>query len=266
MLLVYQLGILLGLAEVAKCSASDFYLGDAHIIPLSDSNFKAVIAKHYPRPLLVEFYSPGCPHCVSFKGTWTAVGKNLAGHLPVAAVNCQHSQLCARFGVQGVPSIKMLLPGKSAAAATPTPIEYNGARDVKGVVEFAERHVPSRVLKVGNSKGVMALDEFLKQRAELPRAILFKRGTWVAAMPYKTLSVDLEAKMVLGICNLATDGPELAKRLGVSLPSADKALVLIKPRSATGKLYTGNLQFTELSKHLRSFVEGHREEDPKQEL
>ncbi len=59
--------------------------------------------------MLVEFYSPTCPHCVSLTTTWKAVGKNLAGHVTVGAVNCAKEAICSQFNVKGVPSIKYLV-------------------------------------------------------------------------------------------------------------------------------------------------------------
>lgn len=59
------------------------------------------------RPVLVEFYSPTCPHCVNLVGVWRKVARNLAGHVVVGGVNCREDPLCGQYNVKGVPSIKL---------------------------------------------------------------------------------------------------------------------------------------------------------------
>lgn len=248
------LGVLVVLAVTsvaAAVSASDFYLGDRHVVTLASDNFARHVEKS-AKPVLVEFYSPGCPHCVHLKDVWRKVAANLAGHVVVGAVNCEGEALCSRFHIRGVPAIKFFPSGTAAAAA---PLDYNGVRTVDGIVAFAKRHVPSAVTKVAEKArtGVVALDTFLAEQPSLGRVLLFKQGSMAPSLPYKTLSNEYRGRLRFGIAD-AKQGANLAERLGVELPEDSDALAIIPVGEQKGSLYKGKLTFTELSAFLHHFA------------
>lgn len=199
---------------------------------------------------MVEFYSPGCPHCVRLKEVWRAVAKNLAGHVLVGAVNCERESVCSRFHVRGVPAIKFFPTGATA------PLEYQEARTVEGIVAFIKRQAPSAVKKVAATarSGVVALDDFLQEQPALGRVVLFKRGSLSPTLPYKTLSTRFREKIIMGIAD-AKNADSMAKQLGVVLPADGDALVIIPVGETKGKIHEGKLTFTDLSAFFNKFAQ-----------
>ncbi|KAL5677599.1 hypothetical protein ACJX0J_013730, partial [Zea mays] len=83
------------------------------------------------RVVLVEFFAPWCGHCKQLAPTWEKAAGVLKGVATVAALDADAQQALAQeYGIKGFPTIKVFSPGKS-------PVDYQGARDVKPIVEFA---------------------------------------------------------------------------------------------------------------------------------
>ncbi|KAF8391611.1 hypothetical protein HHK36_023917 [Tetracentron sinense] len=85
--------------------------------------------------VLVEFFAPWCGHCQSLTPTWEKAATVLKGVATIAALDADaHKSLAQEYGIRGFPTIKVFLPGKP-------PVDYQGARDVKPIAEFALQQI-----------------------------------------------------------------------------------------------------------------------------
>ncbi|PON48507.1 DnaJ-like, partial [Parasponia andersonii] len=85
--------------------------------------------------VLVEFFAPWCGHCQALTPTWEKAATVLKGVATVAALDAnEHKSLAQEYGIRGFPTIKVFAPGKP-------PVDYQGAREVKPIAEFALKQI-----------------------------------------------------------------------------------------------------------------------------
>ena len=94
---------------------------------LNASTFDAALAA---TPLFVAFVSPNCGFCHALKPTWDELSERLVGNVRAATVDATaESELAARFGVNGYPTILLLADRRV--------YEYDGERTADDLLEFA---------------------------------------------------------------------------------------------------------------------------------
>ncbi|KAM1770909.1 hypothetical protein ACFX11_045798 [Malus domestica] len=104
------------------------------VLQLTPSNFKSKVLDSN-RVVLVEFFAPWCGHCQALTPIWEKAATVLKGVATVAALDADaHKSLAQEYGIRGLPTIKVFVPGKP-------PVDYQGARDVKPVAEFALQQI-----------------------------------------------------------------------------------------------------------------------------
>jgi thioredoxin 1 len=84
---------------------------------ISDQEFqREVLSSH--SPVMVEFWSPKCPHCLKMAPKVSALSKELEGRVKVVKVNVlENSQMASEYGVRGVPAFLLFKDGKVKAQA-----------------------------------------------------------------------------------------------------------------------------------------------------
>ncbi|XP_040383558.1 protein disulfide isomerase-like 2-3 [Oryza brachyantha] len=126
--------LLLAAAAAAASPAAAFYSAGSPVLQLNPNNFKSKVLNSNG-VVLVEFFAPWCGHCQQLTPTWEKAAGILKGVATVAALDADaHKELAQEYGIRGFPTIKVFVPGKP-------PADYQGARDVKPIVEFALKQV-----------------------------------------------------------------------------------------------------------------------------
>jgi protein disulfide-isomerase A6 len=139
--------LLLGLTNVALA----FYTPSDDVVTLTATNFDSLV-KRSDSTWVVEFFAPWCGHCKSLTPEYKKAATAAKGHLKLGAINCDdHAQLCQQFGVKGYPTIKIFGSNKN------TPVDHQGARDAKGILESAlaeaKKTIKAKLSGGGNGGG-----------------------------------------------------------------------------------------------------------------
>jgi protein disulfide-isomerase A6 len=130
--------------------SSALYGPDSKVVKLTASNFKEKVLNSNEL-WFVEFYAPWCGHCKSLAPEYDKLATALNGIIRVGGVDMTTDQsVGSPYGIQGFPTIKFFGGDKNS------PLDYNGARSAKDMLNFAfenARKVADSKLKGGSSGG-----------------------------------------------------------------------------------------------------------------
>ena len=90
--------------------------------------------------VLVEFYTPSCPHCVAFAPAYEEAARRLKDHkqLLVATVDGNADPgLASDYKVEGFPTVLLLRKGEGGVF-TDEPQVYKGERTAEALLSFLE--------------------------------------------------------------------------------------------------------------------------------
>ncbi len=134
-----------GKSSSSKCKGSDFYEGTP-VVDLCEAHFPDKTSSNV---WIVEFYAPWCGHCKNLAPVYVEAAKKLKKAkedvIKFGAVDCtKEEQLCRKYGVNGYPTLKTFVNGKTKS--------YEGAREVDAIISHMQYVKDSRSTKGGSTK------------------------------------------------------------------------------------------------------------------
>ena len=101
------------------------------------SDFSAdVLERSRTAPVLVDFWAPWCGPCLSLKPVLAKLAGEAQGRWTLVTVNVDlHPDLAERFGIRGIPNVKLFHAGEIAA-------EFSGAMPEGSVRAWLDAKLP----------------------------------------------------------------------------------------------------------------------------
>jgi len=235
-------------------SASALYGPSSDVVQLTSSNFKNKVLGAEGL-VFVEFYANWCGHCKNLAPAWEKAATSLKGIVTVAAVDADtHKDLAQQYGIQGFPTIKVFGLGKS-------PVDYQGAREAKPIVDYALQQVKTLALdrlngKSGSKKSSSKKDKDSSgpsvsvelKSSTFDKLVLESDDTWLIefyapwcghcknlAPEWKIAAKNLKGKMKLGQVD-CDSYKDIAQKYGVQ---GFPTIMLFGSDKANPKMYEG---------------------------
>ncbi|CAD6503553.1 BgTH12-03214 [Blumeria graminis f. sp. triticale] len=242
---MFQLSILAVTTTVllALPANADLYPKSSAVLSIDSKIYENHISKSNHTTIL-EFYAPWCGHCKNLQPAYEKAAERLKGLANVAAVNCDKESnkgFCARFGIEGFPTIKIIKPGKTPGK--PRVEEYNGPRSAKGIVETVVQNIPNLVKTLHRETA----EEWIKTTNESPRAILFTEKPKVSGL-WKAIAIEFKGNVQFAQLQTDLNEDSQAKLYEITkLPT----VLLLKPGAEVEKLrYDGEIKREKLVEFL----------------
>ena len=138
------------------------------------------------RPVVVDFWAAWCGPCRTLGPILESLAERCPGQWKLVTINVdQHQELASRFGVRGIPAVKMIHQGQVVG-------EFTGAMPEADVIQWLQNTLPSEVKtlfhqagqcleQADSSRAIQLLEQVLARepnhdgaRATLAREVLWE--------------------------------------------------------------------------------------------
>ncbi len=103
--------------KCGQCGAAINFPAPQAPVSVTDSSFDSYVGAA-AEPVLLEFWSPTCGHCIRMEPVLEQVARELTGRVRVAKLDTSvNSRVPSIYGISGTPSFVLLRRGKEQARA-----------------------------------------------------------------------------------------------------------------------------------------------------
>ncbi|EKD18061.1 uncharacterized protein L3040_007759 [Drepanopeziza brunnea f. sp. 'multigermtubi'] len=224
------------------------YPKSSKVVQLDSKSYdRLILQSNYTS--IVEFYAPWCGHCQNLQPAYEKAAVNLQGLAKVAAVDCDdesNKQFCAKMGVQGFPTLKIVKPGKTPGK--PIVEDYQGPRTAKGIVDAVVDKIPNLVKRVDDK----SLEGWLAESNDTAKAILFSDKGKTSAL-LKALAIDFKGS--IRVAQIRNTDKEKASLELFGINKFPTLLLLPGGKEAEGIVYDGEMKKDAMLKFLSQAAE-----------
>ncbi|KAI9502908.1 thioredoxin-like protein, partial [Coemansia spiralis] len=244
--------LLLSLAVAVSLAAEPvhaLYESSPNVKLLSPANFDRVLSKT-SQPTFVEFYAPWCGHCQKLQSEYEQAAKRALGIAKFYAVDCDNESnrgLCARFSVQGFPTIKVFTE-KRTKRGNRKSVDYQGERSARAMVRYARSILPNFSKKLSAD----GLDVFIANSSRLPKAVLLTERAKTSDL-WKGLSALFSNQV--DFAQISNPEQQTLERFGVTeLPTVVAFSAITDPSQF--EIYKGEIKYLPLAKFIKNVSTG----------
>ncbi|KAJ2617765.1 hypothetical protein H4S08_000145 [Coemansia sp. RSA 1365] len=251
---------LLVLASLAVEQVSGMYESNSAVKRLTAANFDRVVSRT-SQPTFVKFYAPWCSWCQKLEPEYERAAKRTRGIAQFYAVDCdddKNKALCARYNVEGFPTLKVLTE-KRTKRGSRRQVDYQGERKASAMAKFARSMLPNLSKKLSSD----GLDAFITT-GQLPSAVLLTTRTKASDL-WRGVAARLDRQVQFA--HISHPDKQTLERLRVStLPAM---VVFPKPTDlSTFEVYSGEAKYLPIAKfiHMVAVVQKHRPQEKKHDM
>ena len=159
---------------------------------------KDVLEKSKKLPVVVDFWAPWCGPCQYLGPVIEQLASEAGGKWELVKINTDENQeLSSRYGIRGIPAVKMFSKGEIIA-------EFTGALPKHEILKWLDKHIPSEEKELledirtsldnGDTEAMAQLENFVLDYPEFDEAklLLAKESIWID--PDRAITLTNEVK------------------------------------------------------------------------